>query len=398
MNELSERQKFILALVVHEYARTAAPVGSRFLVEQYRLEMSPATVRNELAELTEQGYLRQPHTSAGRVPTEEGYRYFVGRLLQETVLPQTVRETISHQFYQMRHDVDQWMRLAASVLARQSKAASLVTAPHPEMLRFKHLELINTRGRQVLMVLVLFGGEVRQRLLTLAEPVAQEQLSSAAARLTNVLLEKNAGAIRALRGQLGGLELDIVDYIVEDMDQARTSIASEVYFDGLTNVLAEPEFSGSDDARRALRLLEERSLLQDLLARTIFSGGTTSTGAISTSTYPASAGITRTVSLPRQGSKIDNSVQVLIGGEGTWEELRHFSVVLARYGTPGLATGTLGVLGPMRLPYGRTISTMRFLSNLLSDLVSETLLEENQATDSTSEDTENNKAWNSDDE
>src|SRR5512143_2534641 len=165
MAELTERQRFLLALVVHEYARTAAPVGSRFLVDQYHLEMSPATVRNELAALTEQGYLRQPHTSAGRVPTEEGYRYFVGRLLQETVLPETVRQTISHQFYQMRHDVDQWMRLAASVLAR----------------------------------------------------------------LTNVLLEKNASAIRGLRGQLSGLDLDIVDYIIEDMEQARSSIASEVY-------------------------------------------------------------------------------------------------------------------------------------------------------------------------
>src|SRR5512142_1339797 len=272
MNQLSERQKFILALVVHEYARTAAPVGSRFLVEHYHLEMSPATVRNELAELTEKGYLRQPHTSAGRVPTEEGYRYFVGKLLQETVLPETLRQTISHQFYQMRHDVDQWMRLAASVLARQSRAASLVTAPHPERLRFKHLELINTRGRQVLMVLVLFGGEVRQRLLTLAEPVSQEQLSAAADRLTHLLLEMSAGAIRSLRGQFSGLDLDIVDTIIDDMEQARTSVAGEVYFDGLTNVLAEPEVSGSEDARRALRLLEERSLLQDLLARTVLSG------------------------------------------------------------------------------------------------------------------------------
>jgi heat-inducible transcriptional repressor len=302
------------------------------------------------------------------------------------VLPETVRQTISHQFYQMRHDVDQWMRLAASVLARNSRAASLVTAPHPETLRFKHLELINTRGRQVLMVLVLYGGEVRQRLLTLAEPVAQEQLSAAASRLTNVLVEKNSSAIHALRGQLSGLELDIVDYIVEDMEQARSSIASEVYFDGLTNVLAEPEFSGSDDARRALRLLEERSLLQDLLARTVFSGGAVGGGAKYTG-----AGIATTVSLPRQGSKIDNSVQVLIGGEGTWEELRHFSVVLARYGTPGLATGTLGVLGPMRLPYGRTISTMRFLSNLLSELVSDTLLEENPATDGANEEAANNE-------
>jgi heat-inducible transcriptional repressor len=354
MAELTERQKFVLALVVHEYARTAAPVGSRFLVDQYHLDMSSATVRNELAVLTEQGYLRQPHTSAGRVPTEEGYRYFVGRLLQETVLPESVRHTISHQFYQMRHDVDQWMHLAASVLAHQSRAASMVTAPLPETLRFKHLELISTRGRQVLMVLVLYGGEVRQRLLTLVEPVTQEQLSTTAQKLTDILQDKTAKAIATTRAQLNGLDLEVANYIVEDMEQARSLLAGELYMDGLSNVLSEPEFSGSDDARRALRLLEERPLLQDLLGRTVLS-----------SANIAGSG----------GSNI-NSVQVLIGGEGNWDELRQCSVVLARYGTPGLATGTLGVLGPMRLPYGRTISTMRFLSSLLSDLVNETLLEE----------------------
>jgi heat-inducible transcriptional repressor len=362
MAELTERQKFVLALVVHEYARTAAPVGSVSLVEQYHLDMSSATIRNELAALTDQGYLRQPHTSAGRVPTDEGYRYFVGRLLQETVLPETMRHTISHQFYQMRHDVEQWMRLAASVLAHQSRAASLVTAPHPEKLRFKHLELVSTRGRQVLMVLVLFGGEVRQRLLTLPEPVSQEQLSDAAARLTGSLTDKNVDTIRGLRSTFSGLDQDVVAYILQDMDQASGSMVGEIYMDGMTNVLAEPEFSGSEDARKALRLLEERSLLQDLLTRTVLSGSS-----------PAS-------SLPGlyAGTAANNlsSVQVLIGGEGTWDELRQSAVLLTRYGAPGLATGTLGVLGPLRLPYGRTISTMRFLSGLLSNLVSETLIED----------------------
>jgi heat-inducible transcriptional repressor len=361
MSDLTERQKFILALVVHEYARTAAPVGSRYLVEHYHLDMSSATVRNELSALTEMGYLRQPHTSAGREPTEEGYRYFVGRLLQETVLPETVRHTISHQFSQMHGDVDQWMRLAASVLAHQSRAASLVTAPHPETLRFKHLELISTRGRQVLMVLVLYGGEGRQRMLTLQEPVSQEQLSASADRLTHALSDKNNAAIRTLRNQFSGLDLDLLGYVIEDMDQARSLISGEIYYDGLTNVLSEPEFVGSEDARKALRLLEERSLLQDLLARTVMNKSVTVSPIMDTS---------RPILSPQ------NPVQVLIGGEGNWEELRRFSVVLTSYGTPGLATGTLGVLGPMRLPYGRTISTMRFLSNLLSDLVSATMVED----------------------
>src|SRR5271157_3123730 len=202
MNDLNERQRIILALIVRDYTETAEPVGSMRLVEHYKLEMSSATVRNEMAALTEMGYLRQPHTSAGRVPSEEGYRYFVGRLLQETELPDNTRRTISHQFYQMNNDVEQWMRLAASVLAHQSKAASLITAPHPDQAHIKHLELISTRGRQVLMVLVMAGGEIHQRIMTSNEPFSQEVLSSTANRLTNMFQGLDVQSIQVLRPQM----------------------------------------------------------------------------------------------------------------------------------------------------------------------------------------------------
>ena len=344
MDELTERQKLILTLIIHEYIRTAAPIGSEHIVNRYRLELSSATVRNEMATLTEQGYLRQPHTSAGRVPTEEGYRYFVGRLLQETQLPDDTRRMISHQFYQMRNDTEQWMRLAASVLANQSRAASLVTAPHPDDAKVKHIELISTHGRQVLLIMVMIGGEIHQRLMTLNEPVLQEQLSTIADRITQILLGKDAVYIQSIRTQFNGLEQEVVDWVLEDALRSNTLMSGEVYMDGLTNVLAEPEFTGSDEARRALRLLEERSMLQELLSRSM----------------PANS---------------VGGIHVLIGGEGTWTDLRQCSIVLARYGTPGLATGTLGVLGPMRMSYGRTISTVRFIANLLSDMVSESMVE-----------------------
>ena len=184
MESLTERQKFILTLVIHDFTRSATPVGSQHLVTRYHLDMSPATVRNEMAVLTELGYLRKPSKVAGSVPTEEGYRFFVGRLLRDTELPEPEQRTISHQFSQMPQDMGQWVRLAASVLAYQARAVSLVTAPHPMDVRLRHLELISTRGRQVLMVLVLMGGEIRQQLLTFDEPVSQEQLSQCADRLT----------------------------------------------------------------------------------------------------------------------------------------------------------------------------------------------------------------------
>jgi heat-inducible transcriptional repressor len=113
MEMLSERQKLILGLVIQEYVESAQPVGSKSLVRRYSLDISSATVRNEMAALAELGLLRQPHTSAGRVPTEEGYRYFVGQLMRRPDLPANTKHTITHQFYQARNDVDEWMRLAA---------------------------------------------------------------------------------------------------------------------------------------------------------------------------------------------------------------------------------------------------------------------------------------------
>lgn len=344
MNRLTERQKFVLTLVIHEYIRTAVPVGSKLLVEHYNLSMSSATVRNEMAQLTDMGYLRQPHTSAGRAPTEEGYRYFVKQLLRETQLPIETRRMIIHQFYQTHHDIDEWMRLAASTLAYQSRAAALVTAPHPEQILLKHLELIATRGHQVLMVMVMVGGEINQRIITLDEPLSQEQLSATAARINQLFQGKGASHLVTVGDQLSALEKEIVQWLVQDMQQISSVAAGDIFLDGITNVLAEPEFSGSAEARRALRVLEERPLLQELLARTVL-------------------------------AEAPSGVQVLIGGEGTRDELRQCSLVLARYGAPGLASGTLGVLGPMRMSYGRTISTVRFMANLLSDLIADTLVE-----------------------
>jgi len=344
MTELTDRQKFILTLVIHDYVQNSLPIGSAYLVERYNLDLSPATVRNELASLDEAGYLYQPHTSAGRLPTDEGYRYFVGRLLQEKDLPVTTQRTISHQFYQSRQNMEQWMKLAASVLAHQSHAASLVTAPHPENARIKHLELIATRGQQVLMVLVMIGGEIRQQVLTLAEPVSQEQLSATAARLTSMCSGLDLATIRKLVIQLSPLEEDMMKLLTQELDQSMTAISGDLYTDGLTNVLTEPEFAQSEDARKALRLLEERSLLDSLLANTVLNTNI-------------------------------NGVQVVIGGEGNWQELKQCSVVLARYGVPGTALGTLGVIGPTRMFYGKTISTVRFMAGLLSDLVTDTLVD-----------------------
>jgi heat-inducible transcriptional repressor len=262
-----------------------------------------------------------------------------------TILPEQTQRTIQHQFYQARHDFDQWMRLAASILARQSQGASLVTSLHPEHANLKHLELIATRGRQVLMVLVFEGGEVRQQMLALAEPVSQDRLSQIAGWLNAIAQSQDAETITDLIDQReDALEQDILRLIADEMQHSDSVLAGDIYRDGISNVLAEPEFAEPGVAHRALRFWEQRSHLEDLLSQTVM--------------------------VPSSGD-----IHVLIGGEGTWEDLSECSVVLSRYGVPGVATGALGVLGPTRMPYAHTISTVRFVAGLLSDLVVETLSE-----------------------
>ena len=347
MPELTERQKKLLLLIIRDHieSKSAQPVGSKRLAEHYHLNLSPATIRNEMAALTEMGYLRQPHTSAGRVPTEEGYRYFVSQMMNQAELPESVQATISHQFHQSRPDIDQWMTLAASILAHQSQGVSVVTAPHTDKAKYKHVELISTQGRQVLMVLVMVGGEVSQQILTLAEPVSQERLSQTAVRLNQLLNGLTVDSMSSLPARADALDQDILTLILQDMRRAAERVSGEIYTDGLTNVLAEPKFADSDEARRTLRLFGERSTLQELITRAMINSNV-------------------------------GGLQVLIGGEGGWEELRQCSMVIARYGVPGMATGTLGVLGPMRMSYARTIPTVRYIAGLLSDLVNDTIASE----------------------
>jgi heat-inducible transcriptional repressor len=339
MEELTDRQQTILALIIHEYVENGEAIGSKSLLERYGLGVSTATIRNEMAALTRAGLVRQLHTSGGRTPTEEGYRFFVRRLLTDTELPPDEKRLISHQFYQARADVDEWVRLSASVLAQHSRAASLVTAPHTARAVFKHLELISTQGRQVLMVIVMQGGAVRQQMLTLAETFDQEHLSQAAGRITTSCTGMDADGVASEAAEFDELSREIIRLIADVLRRADAVSSGEVYHDGLANVLAHPEFAQSETARHALRLLEERSYLEEVLAKAL------------------SPGI--------------GSVEVVIGGEGAWEELRDCSMVLARYGAAGYATGALGVLGPIRMAYGRTISAVRYVAGLMSDLMVE---------------------------
>jgi heat-inducible transcriptional repressor len=341
MQPLTDRQGMLLGLIIREYVDHAQPVGSKALVETFGLDFSSATVRNDMVALTEAGYLRQPYTSAGRVPTEEGYRYFVQRLIGDTELPTAEKRTISHQFFQARGDIDQWMRLAASILAQHSSAVALVTAPSVERAVFRRLELISIQGRQVLLVLVLQGGDVQQQFFSLEEPLSQSELGQTVSQLNALLEGSDCSSVESKSAALTSLQLTVVSVVLELMRRADFISNAEVVHDGLANVLSQPEFADQELASRAMRLLEEQGKLSDFLGDAL-------------------------------GDEV-GGVHVVIGGEGNWEDLRDCSIVISRYGMAGLATGALGVLGPTRLAYGRTISTVRYVSAVMSELVTETM-------------------------
>ncbi len=333
MEDLAPRQQLILALVIREYIGTAQPVGSK-TIQGYGLGVSSATIRNEMAVLEERGYLTQPHTSAGRMPTEQGYRFFVERLMSESQLPLSEQRTIRHQFHQVGVDLEQWMRLAASVLARTAQSAAVVTSLRTEQCRLRHLELISIREALVMLIVVLEGGIVRQQMLTLDEAMSQDTLTQIVNRLNDLCGGGTPSRLQACRRQVGVFEQQILDLVVQIMNRVDDQAGMHLYRDGLLNILHQPEFSVPDSARHVIHLFEDRTLLEELLTEMLEVGG----------------------------------VQVIIGGEGRWNELRECSLVVSPYGVSGEAKGALGVMGPMRMPYSRAISTVRYVASLLSDL------------------------------
>jgi len=338
-NQLTERQERVLAMVVRSYIETGKPVASKTLVEEFDLDVSSATVRNDFAILGEFGYITQQHTSAGRIPTELGYRYFVQKLLGEFHLPLDERQMIRHQFHQARLELDQWMRLSAAILARTSGSASFITAPQATANRYKHLQLIATQGRLVLLVLVIHGGEVRQQMLTLAEALPQARLSAAADRLNALFQDRVADEISArVSGSfLDTLESELTRLVIDILHRTDQRSISDVYRDGLVNILNDV------GTRHAVRLLEERTLLASFLAETEAQG--------------------------REG------VQVVIGGDGRWEELKDCTMILSRYGVSDSYAGTLAVVGPTRMPYDRNVAAVRYVADLMSGFVYEYIMQ-----------------------
>jgi len=340
LDPVSLRRQRVLSIVIQEYTKGAQPVGSTAIARKYSLGVSAATIRNDMAALEREGLLTHPHTSAGRVPTDAGYRYFVQYLLAESELSITERRDIRTEFGQARQELDQWLRVSTAVLARASRSAALATAPRTAHSRFKHLELVAIRDTRVLLVLVLQQGTVKQQLLDLDEAIAQSELS----QVSNELNDKLHGAdVAQISAAYSALETQNVQalftrqvalLVLEIMERIDQRLSGPIYRDGLAQVLEAPEFTSGDHVRKIVSVFEQRPLLQQIVDE-----------------YAD-----------------DNGVQVVISGDGRYAELEDVSLIIGSYGGEH-ATGILGVIGPLRMSYGRTIGAVRFVARLMSEMV-----------------------------
>ena len=331
---LANRSSKILNYIVRQYIEQAEAVPSQDIADKADLRVSPATIRNEMAYLEREGYLIRPHTSAGCVPSDKGYRHYV-ESIETIMLPPEEQHLISHTFHQAEREVEAWISLTATLLARLVQNVAVVSLPKSTDCKLKHLELIAVHETQALAVVVLDGAKVKQKLVNFNEVVSQPTLSIVSNKMNTAYNGLTARQIAAKNLELTPPEKKATDYLVEIMQAEDNQEYQEPYLEGWHFILNQPEFAHSDQMRSLMELVEGRGLLKVIVP----------------------------VSLSQHG------VHVIIGKENQNEAIQNCSVVICRYGLPEEAAGTIAVVGPTRMPYTRTIPTVYYLSSVLTQLM-----------------------------
>ena len=330
---LSVRTGKIINSIVGQYIARAVPVPSQIIASDPELGVSPATVRNEMAYLEQEGYLIRPHTSAGCIPSDKGYRYYV-ESIENVKLPPAEQRLISHIFHQVEKEVEAWLHLTASLLARLAQNVAVVSLPKSVGCKLKHMELLALQESLALAVVVLPGARVKQKLITFEQAVSQANLTAISNKLNSACSGLTSQQISAKDTELSPLEKQITDHLIGIMQAEDRQEYEEPYLDGWHYMLNQPEFAHSDRMSTLMELVEQRGLLKVIIPE----------------------GLSR------------HAVHVIIGAENKAAAIQKCSVVISQYGLPDEATGTIGVVGPTRMFYSHTIPTVRYLSSVLSEL------------------------------
>jgi heat-inducible transcriptional repressor len=335
---MENRKQAILRAVVKEFTTSAVPVGSQALQSRYFVNLSSATIRSELAELADLGYLAQPHTSAGRVPTDSGYRYFVDFLMDLEAIPDSVALFIREEMRKAPADVQGLVEKVAMTLAAVTQNASVASAPQGTQARVKHVDLVSLEPTEVLLILLLEGNLLRQQVLQVTESATQPELSALAVRLNETLGGKASEEVRRTYESASlGLDKELLGLIVVALDQYEKGSESLVVHDGVRNLLRQPEFAESSRLHQVLEVLEETRYLTVLLRELIG----------------------------------ESDLQIVIGSENASSQLRGCAVVLTSYGPSNRLKGVLGVIGPTRMAYSQTVARLQAVARGASERMAE---------------------------
>ncbi|TAN32305.1 heat-inducible transcription repressor HrcA [bacterium] len=335
---MENRKRAILRAVVHEFTTSAVPVGSQALQSRYFVNLSPATIRSELAELADLGYLTQPHTSAGRVPTDSGYRYFVDFLMDLEQVPGDVCSFIDEELRHAPADVQGMVEKVAMTVAAVTQNASVASAPQGSQARIKHLDLVSLEPTEVLLILLLEGNLLRQQVFNVTRAATQAELTKVAARLNSTLGGRGGDEVRSgYDGAVLGLEKELLGCIVAVLDQDEKGSESLVVHDGVRNLLRQPEFAESSRLQQVLEVLEETRYLTVLLRQLIG----------------------------------QSDLQIVIGSENASSQLQGCALVLTTYGPSNRLKGVLGVIGPTRMAYSQTVARLQAVARTASDRMAE---------------------------
>ncbi|UCC66866.1 MAG: heat-inducible transcription repressor HrcA [Deltaproteobacteria bacterium] len=340
MLPLTERDKQVLKILINDYISTGEPVGSRTVAKKSDLNLSPATIRNVMADLEEMGFLFQPHTSAGRIPTEKGLRFFADALLDLQGLSVPEREEIRNTCQDCKTDISTLMRKTCWILSAFSNYTGIVMAPPLQKTIFKHIEFIRLRRTQILVIFVASSGLVQNRVVGLEEDLSQGELDKITHYLNDLLTGLPLGEVRERIVEEMRREKRTYDELLQKALQLGGKVLitreeRDLYIEGQVNILDEPSFADVERMKELFKAFEEKSLLVKLLDRSMKARG----------------------------------VQILFGSECQIAGIEGCSLITSTYGHPGRFLGILGVIGPMRMNYSRVIPVVDFTAKLLTEIL-----------------------------
>lgn len=343
VEELDQRKKRILQAIIQEHIISASPIGSRTLAKKYSLDVSPATIRNEMADLEDMGYLEQPHTSAGRVPSDKGYRYYVDELLRREEKDVNGIVKNIEELYQNLQNVQDIISNMAKMLSNMTHYTALVSEPKSQISKLKKVELMQLEDNSLLLVLVTDTGMVNNKIIKLDQNLSSRKISYLnkflSDKLENKLLaELDVDYLNSLEKELLSkldLSVELFNQFYHEFEGAFEPGGVKVYLGGTSYILEQPEFNDLEKLKKMLKILDQEEMLSKIINSISGSG-----------------------------------LEIKIGQENEVEDIKNCSLVVATYYISNRAVGKIGVIGPTRMEYPRVISSVDVISDILGNLIS----------------------------